>query len=517
MVMMWKNKVMLTTKDLQYGERYYFRMATLEVKQNVPAKNLVDTDERGGILFYIGRILDGREVVTPVDTMFDVGPLMFVKPVVERHSPVAYSIMKHVHEKVVFHRSASSTLRESRGIAYILRGRDLATEIKQACRSCKKYRAKLVETELGKLDDSRLTISPPFFYVQADLFGPILAKCQHNHRSVVKCWAAVFKDPASLAVSVHAMSGYSTDHFLAAYTRFSSRYGHPNRIMIDAGSQLIKACKDMEISIVDLTAQLSTKYGVGVSYSTCPVGGHNVQGVVERSIRSVQDLFKRVFEGLKMDALALETAFCWMSAQLNDLPISLGNRTEDLDSVDVITPSRLLLGRSSTRAAGGYARISPPSALVERMDEVYRAWWTIWEKEKLADYIPQLPKWKHSDTQVQEGDIVMILKNSDEVKLGDPMWRLARVKEVETSHRDGLVRVVTCEYRNSTETEFRTTRRSVRKLAVIYTEAELDISQELHIASCKADINFMVKNLSESSREEYYNDLLEPSPEEDNK
>ena len=111
----------------------------------------------------------------------------------------------------------------------------------------------------------------------------------------------------------------------------------------------------------------------------------------------------------------------------------------------------------------------------------------------------------------------MILKNSDEVKLGDPMWRLARVKEVETSHRDGLVRVVTCEYRNSTETEFRTTRRSVRKLAVIYTEAELDISQELHIASCKADINFMVKNLSESSREEYYNDLLEPSPEEDNK
>ena len=515
-VMMWKNKVMLTTKDLQYGERYYFRMATLEVKQNVPAKNLVDTDERGGILFYIGRILDGQEVVTPVDTMFDVGPLMFVKPVVERHSPVAYSIMKHVHEKVVFHRSASSTLRESRGIAYILRGRDLATEIKQACRSCKKYRAKLVETELGKLDDSRLTISPPFFYVQADLFGPILARCQHNHRSVVKCWAAVFKDPASLAVSVHAMSGYSTDHFLAAYTRFSSRYGHPNRIMIDAGSQLIKACKDMEISIVDLTAQLSTKHGVGVSYSTCPVGGHNVQGVVERSIKSVQDLFKRVFEGLKMDVLALETAFCWMSAQLNDLPISLGNRTEDLDSVDVITPSRLLLGRSSTRAAGGYARISPPSALVERMDEVYRAWWTIWEKEKLADYIPQLPKWKHSDTQVQEGDIVMILKNSDEVKLGDPMWRLARVKEVETSHRDGLVRVVTCEYRNSTETEFRTTRRSVRKLAVIYTEAELDISQELHIASCKADINFMVKNLSESSREEYYNDLSEPSPEEDN-
>ena len=516
-VMIWKNKVMLTSKDVQYGENYYYRMATLEVKKNVPAKNLVDTDERGGILFYIGRILDGQEVATPVDTMFDVDPLMFVKPVVERHSPIAYSIMKHVHENVVFHRSSSATLRQSRSLAYILRGRDLATEIKQACRPCKKYRAKLVETELGKIDDSRLTISPPFYSVQADLFGPILARCQHNHRSTVKCWGAVFKDPASLAISVHAMSGYSTDHFLAAYTRFSSRYGHPNRIQIDAGSQLVKACKDMEISIVDLTAQLSTKYGVGVSYNTCPVGGHNVQGVVERSIRSVQDLFKRVFEGIKMDALAMETAFCWMAAQLNDLPISLGNRTEDLDNVDVITPSRLLLGRSSTRAAGGYARISPPSALVERMDEVYRVWWSTWEREKLADYIPQLPKWKNSDTQVRVGDIVMILKNSDEVKLGDLMWRLARVREVETSHRDGLVRVATCEYRNNSETEMRTTRRSVRKLAVIYTEAELDISQELHIAASKADINYMVENLSDSSREMYYKDLSETSQEEESK
>lgn len=495
---LWNEKPVLTSADIEYGERYFFYKATLEVKENVPSKDRQDMDEKNGILYYIGRILDGQEVPTPVDTMFDVSPLHFVRPVVDRFSPIAYAIMLYVHEKVVFHRSAATTLRESRSIAFILRGRDLANEIKQACRPCKRFRAKLVESELGKLDDSRITIAPPFYIVQVDLFGPILARCQHNHRSTVKVWGVVFRDPACAAISVHAMSGYSTDHFLMAYTRFSSHYGHPFKLQIDSGTQLVSACRSMELSIVDITAELSTKYNVGVNYDVCPVGGHNVNGAVERSIRSVQDLFKRVFEGLKLDVLALETAFCWMASQINNLPVCLGNRTDNLDNLDVLTPSRLLLGRSSTRAAGGHARITPPSMLVEQMDRVYEVWWRLWEREKLSDYVPRPDKWRNSDPQLKKGDVIIIMKGSDEAKLGEPVWRLARVADTETSHRDGQVRVVTCEYKNPGESTFRTTRRSARKVAVVYTEAELDMTQELNRAAHAADISFYAEKKLET-------------------
>ena len=483
--------------DLHRGERYFFALGTKEVERFATAKELQDTDKQNGILYYAGRILDGEEIATPVGKMFDVTSLNFVKPVLDRYSPIAYAIMCYVHTELVHHASAVTTLRESRNLAYILRGRDLAKEIKSSCRACIRYRAQLVKAEMGKIDQTRLTVSPPFYLVQVDLFGPLLAKCQHNHRSQVKVWGATFKDPASAAIAVYAMQGYSTGDFIQAYTRFSSRYGHPNQVLIDEGSQLAAACKKMEISLVDLTNNLSTSFGVGVKFATAPVGGHNVTGMVERGIRSVQDLFKKVFSGIKLDILALETAFSWVANSLNNLPICLGSRTEHLGNLDIITPSRLILGRSSSRAAAGHTRISPPSKQIEQMDEVYQAWWSVWEREKITDFIPQIPGWKESDNPVKEGDVVLVLQNPDEARLGGQIWRIAKVSTVETSAKDGQVRVAVCEYRIPGEKGTRFTRRSVRKLAVLHSEDQLDCIQELNLAAKEADIAFYLAEARE--------------------
>ena len=488
----YRDQDILTRRDIRYGENYFFWIATREVEQLIKTADLKNTEKRGGIIYSTGRILDGTEILSPVQVMFDVHPLCFVKPVCERYSPVSYAIMAYSHVKDGIHRSATATLRESRNYAFILRGRDLANEVRAGCRACIRFKSKLVEVEMGKLSQDRLCIAPPFYHTQVDLFGPLTARCEHNHRAVVKVWGCTFKCPATAAISVHAMPGYSTDHFLQCYTRFSSRYGHPTSLMIDEGSQLKLACKAMEINITDLTNMLGNKYSVGIDFRTTPVGGHNQNGVVERSIRSVQELFKKVFAGSKMDITALETAFCWISNQLNNLPLCLGNRTNNLDSVDLITPSRLLLGRASTRASGGYARISPPSRLVEKFDSIFEGWWKVWEAEKLADYIPQPSQGNGASVTVGVGDIVLMLKNPDEVKLGGPVWQIARVTKVETSANDGLVRVATCQYKNASENVFRYTRRSVRKLAVIHQEDDLDFVQELNAAAKSVQIQFFL-------------------------
>ena len=134
-----------------------------------------------------------------------------------------------------------------------------------------------------------------------------------------------------------------------------------------------------------------------------------------------------------MDIVLYETAFAWISNQLNNLPICIGNRTQNLDSVDLITPSRLLLGKASTRASGGYARIEPPSKLVQKLDMVFESWWNTWEKEKLTDYIPQPRQGDGASVIIGIGDIVLILMNPDEVKLGGPVWRIGRLVDVEVS------------------------------------------------------------------------------------
>ena len=84
--------------------------------------------------------------------------------------------------------------------------------------------------------------------------------------------------------------------------------------------------------------------------------------------------------------------------------------------------------------------------------------------------------------EVKEGDIVIYLKSDAEHRLGDPVWRIARVQSVDVSE-DGLARSAVLEYRNPSEKTFRTTRRSVRTVVVVHREDELDLYQILEQAA----------------------------------
>ena len=486
--------LLLSKYEITYAENYFFSMGTKEVKQFCPRKDYKDcTIEKNGILYYTSRILDGQCIEDPEKVMLDLDPLSFVRPVLERYSPVSYSVMLYAHGVTARHRNSTCTLRESRSIAFIFRGRDLAVEVREGCVACRRYRVRVVDVEMGNIHENRLTIAPAFYLVQVDLFGPYQAVCEHNHRSVVKCYGVVFKDPSTSAVAIYMMQNYSTSAFLQAYTRFSSRYGHPAKMFIDAGSQLIKACKTAEFVIVDIARELSTKYQVGIEYQTCPVGGHNAHGAVERSIREIKTLLNRVYSGLKLDLISYETCFAWIANELNCFPLCLGSRTSNLDNLDLITPSRLLLGRNNRRSLGGYVKMEGPSRLMEQMEKVYRSWWSVWKDEKLVDYIPQSPLWKTTSGQPAVGDIVLFLKLESEASFGSPVWRLGRVEDVEYS-LDGVIRTVVISYKNDGEKIFRKTRRSVRKVAVLHHEGDLELVEELNEASKGAGQQFFLRN-----------------------
>ena len=491
-----KKKIVINLEDTytEQALRYFFLKGTAEVKHFCKEKDWKeDTVDKDGILHYSGRILDGQEITAVENTMTDLEPLSFVKPILDRYSPVSYSIMIYCHVHVVHHKNTLTTLRASREIAYILRGRDLAKEIRRACVYCRRAKKRLLVAEMGKLPIERLSITPPFFFCQVDLMGPFVAICEHNHRSSVKIWGVVFKDPASCAVSCHVMQRYNVEAFIQAYTRFSTRFGHPNKLFIDEGGQLVKACKEMEYNVLDLTKSLNPEGKIGIEYETCPVGGHNFHGMVERSILEMKRLFTVVYQGLKLDILGYETAFSWISNELNCLPICLGSRIDELGSSDLITPSRLIHGRNNKRIPSGPARIPSPSKLMAQMEAVFKSWWTVWKDEKLLDLIPQPNKWKQTGYQPKPGDIVIFLKEEKDVELGQPVWRTGRIASVEVG-RDNIVRTVIIEYVHGNETTFRTTRRAVRRIAVLHAEDDLELYDELNEASKAANLAFYMLN-----------------------
>ena len=129
--------------------------------------------------------------------------------------------------------------------------------------------------------------------------------------------------------------------------------------------------------------------------------------------------------------------------------------------------------------------------LIAQMDAVTKSWWAAWKQEKLVDFIPQPSKWVKSNENVGVGDLVIFLKADTDKSFGTEVWRMGRVKEVEVS-RDKLVRVVIIEYKNHGESVFRTTRRAVRKIAVLHHEGELELIEELNLASKAAGTAFLL-------------------------
>jgi hypothetical protein len=488
----WEQKVgrltSLLPEEIHLAELYFFKKGTAEVLRFTKSKDYKNCSEmKDGILYFSGRLLNTGAVNALEEVMFDLSPVTFCRPILDRYSPVAYAIMVEMHWARVHHLNATTTYRESLETAYIIRGRDLAQEVRNGCKFCARYKAKLVEVEMGKIHESRLTIAPLFTYCQVDLLGPYEARCEHNHRAVVKVWGVVFKDPASGAVFVHAMQKYDTSAFVQAYTRFAARFGHPKKLFPDEGSQLIKACTSMELSWIDVSKTLNSKYGVGVEFEACPVGGHNYHGQVERSIREIKKLFDTVYKGVKLDLLGFETAFAFVSNELNNLPLCIGSKYRDLDNLDLITPNRLIQGRANKRAMSGPCTVDKPSKMLEKMHQVFEAWWQAWYKERLTDFVVQPPKWLRSDPNLKVGDIVIFQKKGQEQVLGSPIWAVGRVEEAAVSKSDGKVREIVIQYRNPGESKFRTTRRAARSVALLSREEDLDLMQELNAAARAAD------------------------------
>ncbi len=484
--------VQLSDDEIQRAEDYYFRLATKELLQFSSSKahgNNVVTDN--GIIKYNGRIVEGTNIEDVDNIMPDLSPLHFVRPIIARHSLIAYSIMLYAHQELALHRNVNATLLESRHIAYILNGRDLSKEIRAACPHCRRFKAKLLEAEMGPIHQNRLTIAPPFYYCQLDLMGPFLAHCEHNHRSSVKVWGLVCRDPASSATACYAMTKYNTDAFLQAFQRFVHRYCYPKKVYIDPGAQLIKGVAKSEFSMADITKTLNGK-SCSIEYEIGPTAAHNYQGCVERSIKEIKTLFNATFNGLKLDVMSYETAFSYIANEINNMPICTVSRTEDIGHADLITPNRLIHGRNNRRAPTGPMRVEQPSRLLEQMERLYQSWWQIWLYERLPDYIPRPKKFGKTGPQPKEMDIVVFLRAPDEL-IGDQLWRLGQVLHLITSE-DGIVRQVIIRWRKHWREEFHETRRSVRHIAILFSEDELTLVDQIRSASSQCNKTYLTEH-----------------------
>ena len=470
----------LSDSDIQYSLNYFFMKGTEELKSFVHPKHYsTDTIEKDGILYYTGRVMNsdislhGDDIS---DKMIDLSKKSFVVPILDSDSPLAFSIVNEVHwyDESAKHRGVETTIRSTMTIAHILQVRKLAKRFRTNCQRCRYILMRTVEVVMGPASGVQLCVAPPFYVTQCDLCGPFLSYSSHNKRATLKIWFAVYVCATTGMTSLKVMEDYSTVQFLLSFERFADELGYPKKLLIDEGSQLVCGCESAVLNMTDIKGQLHRQFGI--EFSTCPVGGHNYHGKVERKIKAVKETLK--IEGvqkLRLSVLEWETTGSSVANTINNLPVAIGNEVEDLENLDLITPNRLRIARNNKRSPVGPLEVTGKiEKLLRLKTDVFQAWWEAWLTSALPKLVPR-PKWFRNDEDIKKGDVVLFDKSEGSF-IGEYQYGMVDSVNIGT---DGKIRAVTVKYRNSSENVSRTTFRAVRKLIIIHRVDEIDLMEEL--------------------------------------
>ena len=230
----------LTSKEIEKGEMYYFRKCTDEIKHFLPIKKYQHiSNEINGILMYTGRIFPTDEITCSgkfTNAMKDLSSTTFTVPLVDKFSPVAYSIISDIHwnDSTASHCGVETTLRHVLKTAHVIEGRSVVKAIRRSCQRCRYLAKKTLDAAMGPISRHNLNIPPAFFVTQVDLSGPNKAYSPNNKRATIKIWFVVFCCSTTSTTIIKCMDDYSTPSFVQSFIRFSCDVGFPKKLLCEA-------------------------------------------------------------------------------------------------------------------------------------------------------------------------------------------------------------------------------------------------------------------------------------------
>ena len=466
---------------------YLYRKGTKEVKHFMKENKIMKIAvEKEGVLLSSGRLLEEmnfRETSELPELNLGSLGVKINLPVIERFSPLAYSLADHIHWDLARRKGTESCNRISLENVSIVQGATLYKELGEDCIVCKKKRKKHLEAAMGPISDSQLNLAPPCWMVQADLFGPMnvfvpgFEKNTRNRKVLeAQCWVMTVVCPTTRLVNLQVLESTKSAGWIDGFTRLACEVGVPSHVFLDQDSAGMSAFRNAEYELRDLKLQLHKE--TGISFTVCAVGGHDRHGHVERIVRSVQESLEDC--GLKqkiIHATGLQTLCKLVENQYNNLPLGYhySRAADNTPLLKILTPNMLRVGRSNKRSLDGPIRL-PASRmeLLAKVEETYMAWYKVW----LETLVPKLmftPKWYHTDKELKQGDLVYFRKKESEL---DGKWIIGLVDDVERG-RDNIIRMVTVKYYNGHQKTPEFTLRTIRKLVKLWDIDETSLADDL--------------------------------------
>ncbi|CAG7825062.1 unnamed protein product [Allacma fusca] len=349
---------------------------------------------------------------------------------------------------------------------WIVRGKDLVRSVVRRCKPCVIQRAQIITQQMGDLPERRVTPSQPFCHVGVDYAGPVTLRNMKGRKSqLFKAYICIFVCFGTRAVHLELVSDLSSSAFIAALHRFTARRGKPVSISSDNGTNFVGANREMQ----DFIRLMRTKENndvvsktlsqEGIQWIFNPPAAPHMGGLWEAGVKSVKHHLRRTLGETPLNFEEYATLLAQVESCLNSRPLCPASA--DPNDFTALSPGHFLTGSPLVAIPEPdytHVKVNRLSRW-QHLQYMQQHFWNRWSQEYLTR-LQQRPKWKLSQPNLKEGDLVVIL---DE-QLPPNKWKMARIIELHPGS-DGHVRIV------SVKTTDGVTKRPVVKLCGLPMES----------------------------------------------
>ncbi|XP_022837371.1 uncharacterized protein LOC111364652 isoform X2 [Spodoptera litura] len=338
---------------------------------------------------------------------------------------------------VLFHAGPQLLLAHIRLSYWPLAGRNLAKHIVRKCVRCTRIKAQPVQIVMGDLPQDRTHLEYPFLNTGLDYAGPVLiANRRGRGCQLLKSYICVFVCFAVRAVHLELVSDLTKEAFLAAFSRFISRRGKPQRVYSDNGTTFVGAFNELsrffEVSSKDIESAVANK---GIEFKFIPAYSPHFGGIWEAAVKSTKHLLRRVMSLTHLTYEELSTCLVQIEAILNSRPLT--PLSSDPSDLSYLSPSHFLIGRPLTSVPRPLLTDANIQRL-QRFDRVEKLRQHFWKRfcNEYVSLLQQKTKWQTAGQDLKTGTMVLVR----DANLPPLLWLLGRVVAVKTGS-DGHCRV----------------------------------------------------------------------------
>lgn len=211
------------------------------------------------------------------------------------------------------------------------------------CLPCFRHKKETCGQLMGQLPEPRVTPGRPFSSTGIDFCGPFTIKARSGKcKTITKGYVAVFVCMETRAINLELVSDLSSEAFIAALRRFSSRRGRILQLYSDNGTTFIGANRQLQEihKSIHRSRRTNDFQAMSIKWTFITPNAPHQGGIWEAGVRSVKHHLKRVIGETHLTFEEMVTILTQIEVCLNSRPIAA--ISDDINDQYPLTPAHFL-------------------------------------------------------------------------------------------------------------------------------------------------------------------------------